>query len=254
MSVAANIVEVAALVGDTARATMLAALMEGRSLTGGELAWIAGVSKSTASGHLTKLVGARLLAVSPQGRHCYYRIGSPLVAQMLESIGVVAAFEVPARFQPRSSRDARMNLARTCYDHLAGRLGVSIADALVDRAYITLDEDGGDVSPAGVAFLADFGLDCERLGGLQRRIFCRPCLDATERRVHLAGRLGKAIASRCFELGWLVQAPGTRVVEITRKGSLGLKASFAFDMREAQRPGATSSPPDLHDWPVPLRA
>ena len=81
MSVAANIVEVAALVGDTARATMLAALMEGRSLTGGELAGIAGVSKSTASGHLTRLVGARLLAASPQGRHCYYRIGSPLVAQ-----------------------------------------------------------------------------------------------------------------------------------------------------------------------------
>ena len=253
MSVAANIVEVAALVGDTARATMLAALMEGRSLTGGELAGIAGVSKSTASGHLTKLVGARLLAASPQGRHCYYRIGSPLVAQMLESIGVVAAFDVPARFQPRSARDPRMNLARTCYDHLAGRLGVAIADTLVRRAYISLDEDGGDVSPAGLAFFADFGLDIEQLGGPQRRIFCRPCLDSTERRVHLAGRLGTAIACRCFALGWLVRAPATRVVEITRKGSLGLKAVFAFDPHEFQRPGVTSVP-DPPAWPVPRRA
>ena len=250
MSVAANIVEVAALVGDTARATMLAALMEGRSLTGGELAGIAGVSKSTASGHLTKLVAARLLVASPQGRHCYYRIGSPLVAQMLESIGIVAAFEVPARFQPRSARDSRMNLARTCYDHLAGRLGVVIADTLVNRAYITLDDDGGDVSPAGLVYFADFGLDIERLGGPHRRIFCRPCLDATERRVHLAGRLGTAIACRCFELGWLVRAPGSRVVEITRKGSLGLKAQFAFDPQECQCSDAAALPSDPPAWPV----
>ena len=252
MSVAANIVEVAALVGDTARATMLAALMEGRSLTGGELAGLAGVSKSTASAHLTKLVGARLLAASPQGRHCYYRIGSPLVAQMLESIGVVAAFEVPARFQPRSGRDGRMNLARTCYDHLAGRLGVGIANVLVRRHYITLDEDGGAVSTSGLGFFADFGLDLEALGGPERRIFCRPCLDATERRVHLAGRLGKAIACRCFDLGWLARAPGTRAVEITRNGSRGLKATFAFDPQEPKLPGVT--PPDPPAWPVPRRA
>ncbi len=254
MSVAANIVEVAALVGDTARATLLAALMEGRSPTGGELAGIAGVSKSTASGHLTKLVGARLLAASPQGRHCYYRMGSPLVAQMLESIGVVAAFEVPARFQPRSARDGRMNLARTCYDHLAGRLGVAIADVLVRREYIVLDDDGGDVSRSGLGFFADFGLDLESLGGPQRRIFCRPCLDATERRAHLAGRLGKAIACRCFALGWLVQAPGTRVVEITRAGSLGLKARFAFDPHEPRLPAVTAISLESHTRPVSPRA
>src|SRR5215218_9512798 len=133
MAAAANMVEVAALVGDTARATMLSALMGGQALTASELAARAGVSKSTASGHLTKLAGARLLAVTQKRRNRYYRIASPMVATMLESIKTVAAIEVPSRFQRRSAADDQLRLARTCYDHLAGQLGVAIADALVAR-------------------------------------------------------------------------------------------------------------------------
>ena len=126
--VAANMVEVAALVGDTARATMLAALMGGESLTGSELAFLARVSRPTASEHLSKLVAARLLTVSKKRRFNYYRIASPLVAQMLESMIAVAAIEVPPRHQPRSAAEERLRFARTCFDHLAGRLGVPLRE------------------------------------------------------------------------------------------------------------------------------
>ena len=149
MVAAANMVEVAALVGDTARATMLAALMGGEALTASELAFLARVSRPTASGHLARLVAARLVAVTSKRRYRYYRIASPLVAGMLESIKAVAAIEVPPRHQPRSAQDDALRFARTCYDHLAGRLGVAIADALAASGSIVLDADGGEVTDAG---------------------------------------------------------------------------------------------------------
>ncbi len=121
MVAAANMVEVAALVGDTARATILAALMGGQALTGSELAFIARISRPTASEHLAKLVAGAARRVTKQGRYSYYRIASPLVARMLESIIAVAAIEVPSRYRPRSIRDDALRFARTCYDHLAGR-------------------------------------------------------------------------------------------------------------------------------------
>src|SRR5207244_7175658 len=142
---AANMVEIAALVGDTARATILAALMSGQALTSSELAGLARVSRATTSEHLSKLTQARLLTVTQKRRNRYYRIASPLVAKMLESIKAVAAIETPARHQPRSTQDDRLRMARTCYDHLAGRLGVGIADALVSNGYAVLTDDGGEV-------------------------------------------------------------------------------------------------------------
>jgi DNA-binding transcriptional ArsR family regulator len=126
MVAAANMVEVAALVGDTARARMLAALMGGEALTATELAYCANVSRSTASGHLSKLVAARLLVVTRNRRFSYYRIASPLVARMLESIKLVAAFDLPPRHHPRSALDEAVRFARSCYDHLAGQAGVAI--------------------------------------------------------------------------------------------------------------------------------
>ena len=143
MVAAANLVEVAALVGDTARATMLAALMGGQALTSSELAHCARVSRPTASEHLAKLTAARLLAVTQKRRNRYYRIASPLVARMLESIKAVAAIETPPRHQPRSAEDDALRFARTCYDHLAGLLGVAIADALTRKRYLTLGDEGG---------------------------------------------------------------------------------------------------------------
>src|SRR5262245_30757911 len=192
MVAAANLVEVAALVGDTARATMLNALMGGQSLTATELAYCANVSRSTASGHLSKLVAARLLTVIRDRRFSYYRIASPLVATplvatMLESIKVVAAIEVPPRRQPRSANDAALRFARSCYDHLAGQVGVAVTDALVAMGHIVLTDEGGEVTSSGGRFLAAFGVD---LRPRTRRIFCQPCLDWSERRYHLKGLVG----------------------------------------------------------------
>jgi len=230
MVAAANMVEVAALVGDTARATILAALMGGQALTGSELAFLARISRPTASEHLAKLVDARLIAVTKKRRFCYYRIASPLVAGMLESIKAVAAIEAPPRYQPRSARDDALRFARTCYDHLAGRLGVAIADALVANGYAVLTEEGGEVTDAGARFLIGFGADLASKSQ-SRRIFCRPCLDWSERRYHLAGLVGAEICRRCLELGWLVRERDSRAVLVTAAGRTGLCDAFglAFD-------------------------
>ena len=219
---------VAALVGDPARATMLASLMDGRALTATELALDAGVSPQTASGHLAKLVDAHLLTVLKQGRHRYHRLASPLVGRMLEGIMAVAAIEAPPRHRPRSARDDAMCFARTCYDHLAGRLGVALADALVERGIVQLDDDGGQVTQEGRAFFGDFGVEAE--GGARRGAFCRPCLDWSERRWHLGGRLGVDLARRCFDLGWIERRRDSRAVALTQEGRAGFAVRFGLSL------------------------
>jgi len=228
MTVQANMVEIAALVGDASRAAMMSALMSGQSLTGRELAEAAHVTKSTASEHLSRLVAARLVTASEGGRHRYYRIASKLVAEMIESIGAVAAFETPARYQPRGALSAEQRTLRMCYDHLAGAVGVAIADTLIRRGHIRMDEDGGVVTTSGARFLLDFGVDIDDGGRQARRPFCRPCLDWTERRVHLAGRLGAAIACQCFTRGWIERESARRAVRVTSRGRRGLAETFAI--------------------------
>ncbi|MBX6366722.1 MAG: winged helix-turn-helix transcriptional regulator [Rhodospirillales bacterium] len=219
-----QLAEVAALVGDPARAHILAALLDGRALTAGELAYAASVSPQTASGHLAKLAEGRLVEVARQGRHRYYRLAGAAVAQMLESIMAVAA-DSPPRYRPASKVDAAMRTARTCYDHLAGRLGVGLADALTARGHVVLGEDGGEVTEAGAAFLAELGV---ALAGPKRtrRPLCRACPDWTERRPHLAGRVGAALAARCFDLGWIERRRDSRALTITRAGEQGFAELF----------------------------
>jgi DNA-binding transcriptional ArsR family regulator len=223
--------EVAALVGDTARARMLDALTDGRALTAGELAYVARVTAPTASAHLAKLVDGGLLTVLKQGRHRYYRLASPRVSAMLEGIMLVAAVDGPPRHRPPSLRDEAMTLARSCYDHLAGRLGVALADALVGRGHVLLNDDGGAVTPAGTAFLCDLGVDLEP-PARRGRVFCRPCLDWTERRPHLAGTLGARLACRCFELGWIERMRDSCAVRITVPGRSGFRDAFGIDLSD----------------------
>jgi DNA-binding transcriptional ArsR family regulator len=225
MVAAANLVEVAALVGDTARATMLAALMSGQALTGSELAALARVSRSTASEHLSKLVEARLITLMRMGRYSYYRISSPLVAQMMESIIAVAAIETPPRYTPRSIHDEGLRFARTCYDHLAGRLAVAIADSLIKKGHLVLTDDGGELTPTGFSFLVDFGADISSKSHSQR-CFCRPCLDWSERRYHVAGRVGMEMWRRFLDLGWVKRRRETRAVRLTPLGQVGLAKVF----------------------------
>jgi DNA-binding transcriptional ArsR family regulator len=223
--------EVAALVGDPARANILDTLLDGRAFTATELAFAAKVGAPTASAHLAKLVEARLLSVVKQGRHRYYRLASPLIARMLESIMAVAAIEMPPRYRPRSPRDEALLLARTCYDHLAGRLGVGIADALVARSQVTLTDDAGEVTADGMKLFGDLGIDLAAEKRPSPRRFCRPCLDWTERRAHLAGSLGAMLARRCFELGW-IERRDSRAVAITAMGREGFRNAFGLDLRQ----------------------
>jgi len=166
-----SIAEVAALVGNPARANMLSVLLDGRALTATELAHIGGVSPQTASGHLGKLMEGGLLVGHKQGRHNYFRLASPLISQMLEGIMAVAAERPAPRNRPRWRGEEALRLARTCYDHLAGRLGVALADALVERGYVLLSQDGGMVTASGEAFFADFGIDLHQHGANAVRIW-----------------------------------------------------------------------------------
>jgi hypothetical protein len=198
------------------------------------LAFLARISRPTASEHLAKLVTARLLTVSKKRRFNYYRIASPLVAQMLESLIAVAAIEVPPRHQPRSPQDERLRFARTCYDHVAGRLGVAMADALVAKQCVVLDEDGGEVTEAGRRFFCDFGVDLTARAR-SRRIFCRPCLDWSERRHHIAGLVGAAMCRRCLELGWVSRERHSRALRITPTGDAGFRATFGLSLHANER-------------------
>ena len=214
MSNAPQIAEVAALVGDPARANILCALLGGRALTATELAFAAGVTPQTASGHLGKLFAARLIALMKQGRHRYYRLAGPQVGQMLEGIMNVA-LTGPPRFQPKSKLDDRLRHARTCYDHIAGVVGVGLAEGLIEREFVVLgDEAGVDLS----------------LARAKRRVFCRPCLDWTERRSHIGGAVGAALAKRCFELKWIERVRDSRALTITPAGRRGLLDSLALSV------------------------
>jgi len=228
MAMDPRIVEIAALVGDPARANILSALMGGRALTASELAYAAGVTPQTTSGHLAKLTEARLLDLVKQGRHRYYRIRTPLVGQMLEGIMAVAA-AAPARYRPASRQDEQMRRARTCYDHVAGILGVGLADALCRDGHVVLSAEGGEVTETGVTFLARFGVDLGQLRH-RRRAFCRPCLDWTERRAHIGGSVGAALATRYFDLGWIERKRDTHALTITTRGQRGFEEVFGLSV------------------------
>jgi DNA-binding transcriptional ArsR family regulator len=227
-----SIAEIAALVGNPARANILLALSDGRALTATELAYAARVSPQTTSEHLARLRQANLLALTKQGRHSYFRLSSPKIARMIESIMVVAA-DGPQRYRPRWNGDDQLRTARTCYDHIAGRLGVGLADALTHRKHIVLTDDGGMVTRAGEKFMGEFGISLEAAKE-GRRTFCRPCLDWSERRPHLAGALGAALADRCFELGWIARIRDSRALKISAKGERGFVDAFGKSLNAEQ--------------------
>ncbi|HZH10472.1 MAG TPA: metalloregulator ArsR/SmtB family transcription factor [Microvirga sp.] len=223
-----TLAEIAALMGDVARANILSSLMDGRALTASELAWHSGVSAQTTSGHLAKLSEANLIAMTKQGRHRYYRLASPEVAQAIEAMMALASFG-PKRHRPVGPKDEALRKARTCYDHLAGRLGIALADALTSEGYLVLSDSAGALTANGQRFLCTFGIDLEE--GKNKRAVCKTCLDWSERRPHLAGRLGAALCTRLFELGWVERIKDSRALAITTSGHDGLKSTFGIEIK-----------------------
>jgi DNA-binding transcriptional ArsR family regulator len=235
MNMDSNLAPVAAMIGDPARASMMMALMDRRALTAKELAYAARISAPTASAHLAKLLDLGLVAVEPQGRNRYYRIASPLVAQMIEAVALLA----PADFRkPPLGRGAEgLRLARTCYDHIAGVLGVAIADRLQAEGHVVIADGGGAVTARGERFFASLAITSEP-AGVTRRVFCRPCLDWTERRHHLAGSLGAALCGHCLQRGWVERRRDSRALRITASGRRAFADHFGIDADRLAAPAA----------------
>jgi len=226
MVTTSDLAEVGALVGDPSRASILAVLMDGRALTAGELAAIAGVTPQTASSHLARLTEGGLLSVDKQNRHRYYRLASPTVARLLEGMmeaASLAAAKTRPKVVPRMA--VEMRAARTCYDHLAGVLGVGLADAMIKQGQVELAEDGGVLTSRGTDFLGSLGIE---LNPQAKRVFCRPCLDWSERRYHIGGAVGAALCTHFFDHGWIRRIDKSRAVALTPDGRSGLRRVFAL--------------------------
>lgn len=224
MTTEADVAAVAALIGDPARAAMLDALLDPRGLPVGALAGAAGIARSTASGHLARLLRAGLVTVAPEGRRRVYRLAGPEVAAALEALAVIAPPR-PAAGLRGVLRTQDLRAARTCYDHLAGALGVALAERLCVDGLL----EPGDLAltDAGSEAFAGFGIDVAALRA-GRRPLTRACLDWSERRPHLAGALGAALTGELLRRGWLRRQPGSRAVALTRRGEDGLEAAFGL--------------------------
>ncbi len=230
-----QIARMASLMGEPARTAMLVELMGGRALTASELARAAGVGAPTASAHLSQLVEAKLLAVTPSGRHRYYRIASPDIARLIESLMQLAVrtTAVPGPRLVVGPQDAALRAARTCYDHLAGRLGVAITERLVREGGLDLDDERARLTDEGRRALADLGIDLPSgaAGGSRfDPLSCRPCLDWSERRFHLAGRLATHICQACVQRGWIRLRAASRAVDVTPPGRAALQAWLGLEL------------------------
>jgi DNA-binding transcriptional ArsR family regulator len=224
---APGLARLAALIADETRAACLLALLDGRAWTAGELARHAGVAASTLSEHLGKLVAGGLLAEERQGRHRYVRLADARVAQVVEDLAAQVAPGTAVR--PRSLRESSAGSAmargRTCYDHLAGRLGIAVTDALTARGLLVQDT-GFALTDAGLRWFGEVGIGLDRRG---RRPLARACLDWTERRPHLAGVAGAALCRHALDAGWCVRIGSERAVKVTPSGERALRELLGIE-------------------------
>ena len=204
---------IAHLIGDPARANMLTALMDGRALTASELTSHAGVTKQTTSAHLSKLVAGGLLSVESQGRHRYFRLADMDIATALEALMGVAEKGRGKRTRT-GPKDPALRKARVCYKHLAGEMGVHMHDRMHDLGWL---EDSAALTSKGEATLGKAGIDVPTLSN-KRREMCRPCLDWSMRRHHLAGSIGDALLASFIAKGWARRLPDTRIIAFSRPG------------------------------------
>jgi DNA-binding transcriptional ArsR family regulator len=227
----ANIAVPAALIADPARASILMALMDGRAHPASTLAYAANISPQAASNHLARLLDGGMVLVEAEGRHRYYRLARPEIAVALEALQALAP-QIRAIDEPRSPEARRLRAARSCYDHLAGQLGVAVAQAMEARGLLSVPANTPagklyGLTEAGAGWLAGLGIALPATGSRQRPP-ARRCLDWTERRHHLAGPLGAALLRRLIELGWVVRNSGSRAVTVTPAGVEGLRRSLGI--------------------------
>jgi DNA-binding transcriptional ArsR family regulator len=227
MDAAEQLANLSAQLADPARAAIVLSLMDGGSQPTGALQISASVSASSASNHLSRLVDAGVLTVAKRGRLKYYRIATAAVAHAIEALSVVASPAAAIQMAARSPINP-FSFARTCYDHLAGKLGVEIAVALLREDFIRPAGKHYEVTEAGYGWLDEMGIHCAQLR-LQRRSFASQCLDFTERRHHLSGALGAVLLARMIEQGWLLRSRVPRAVRLTAKGKIELGKRLHLD-------------------------
>ncbi|MDB5006819.1 MAG: ArsR family transcriptional regulator [Mucilaginibacter sp.] len=218
--------DVAGLIGDSSRVKILWSLLDGRAYTATELSVFADLSRQNTSMHLSKLVEANILQVSSQGRHRYYSYARIEVAQAIEAIG--ALVPAPGLKSPEKMKSDPLRYCRTCYDHIAGSVGVTITDQLLKFGYLTQVEDKFNLTPSGKKFFNDFGIDTGFLYKQKRKV-TRPCLDWSERRFHLAGSLGAVFLEKLLANDCLRRTDHSRALVITYKGKKEL-----FDLLDIQ--------------------
>jgi len=222
---------VAALLGEPARTRILTALLTGRAMTAKELAYFAGVTAATASSHLSRLVGGHLLVMEKQGRCHYYRLRSAEVAGAIEGLMTVAT--IPSNgWPPHGHVEPALREARMCYDHMAGRLGVAVCDMLLRRRHVVLIDGGGEVTESGERFLSGLGVDLPKARGTKRH-YCRGCIDWTERRHHIAGAVGAALAEAFLARRLVSRIPDSRALSVTPLGRRTLAAMGVVEYRAA---------------------
>jgi DNA-binding transcriptional ArsR family regulator len=222
---------VAALLGEPARTRILSALLSGRAMTAKELAYYAGVTPATASSHLSRLLAGHLLVMERQGRCHYYRLRSAEVAAVIEGLMTVAT--VPSNgWPPHYHVEPALREARLCYDHMAGRLGVALCDMLLRRHHVVLVDGGGEVTPSGERFLAELGVDLPKARGAKRH-YCRGCIDWTERRHHISGAVGAALADAFLARRLVARIPDSRALSVTPLGRTTLAAMGLAEYRAA---------------------
>jgi DNA-binding transcriptional ArsR family regulator len=223
----ADIAGAAALLAEPARVAFVSALMEDGPLPATALAARGRIAPSTASEHLARLVAGGFLSSEKRGRHRYYRLADPAVAAAVEALAVVAP-QPPVRSLREATRSELLRHARTCYDHLAGRVGVALARSLEQDGTLVRRDGDYELGPEAERRLATIGIELQALRN-GRRPLVRGCLDWSERELHVAGALGAAVASRLFELGWIKRRDGNRSVEVTAEGRAGLSFELGID-------------------------
>ncbi|CVK21347.1 ArsR/SmtB family transcription factor [Sporomusa sphaeroides] len=228
MMINPNLVEIASLIGDPSRLTILLNLLGGKALPAGELARSAQISPQTASTHLAKMIKGGLLVQESFGRHKYFRLATTEVATALEALLAISPSK-PIRSLRESNQVQALQLARTCYDHLAGKLGVNLTDKLLEDGF--LEKSGKDflLTEAGKTKFKNFGIEVEKKRKC-RRCFARQCLDWSERRYHLAGSLGASLTQRMFELNWIEYLSDGRAIRVTAVGKKGLFDEFGLTL------------------------
>ena len=223
-----DISSIASAISEPSRAAILMCLMDGSVHPASELAIAAKIKPQTASFHLTKMMEADLITVEKHGRHRYYRLKNNEIAEGLEQFLQLSPQVHVQSFRQAHEKKA-IQYARTCYDHLAGYVGVAVTDALLQQGFLEKDEMNFILTPKGEEFFQQLQINIDE-AKLKRRAFAKCCLDWTERHHHLAGALGNALLERMFELQWISRIPGTRAIQVTLKGKTGMKEHLSIEV------------------------